>query len=73
MECAWAKAKKELPDNASVDELLALQRFCDSCPKPEVCGVQDKKYNTVITYKFRFTTLDGIWTNTATGQWGISW
>lgn len=47
MECAWAKAKKELPDNASVDELLALQRFCDSCPKPEVCGVQDKKYNTV--------------------------
>lgn len=73
MECAWAKAKKVLPANATVDDLLALQRFCDICVKPEVCGVQDKKYNGVIIYKFRFISVDNMWSNTSTGEWGVLW
>lgn len=50
MLCTWKQAKELLPKNATADDLLALQKYCDTCPKP--CGAQ--KENCVITYTVKF-------------------
>jgi len=49
MICLWKKAKRELPKNASADDILALGKIChEQCPKQ--CGAEND--NGVITYTF---------------------
>lgn len=54
MICLWAKAKRELPDNYSAEDLQALGKIChEKCPKP--CGAEND--NCVITYKVIFSKI----------------